>query len=68
MARPDRYDYIGLGLLGLLVVMWVAHFVLPEPPPDPRRLEDVAPQALPVGPSIPGPSIPGPSIPSIRPR
>jgi hypothetical protein len=34
MARLDRYDIIGLILLGLLAALWIAHFVLPAPPPD----------------------------------
>jgi hypothetical protein len=33
MARLDRYDIIGLVLLGLLAALWIAHFVLPAPPP-----------------------------------
>jgi hypothetical protein len=35
--RPDLYDYIGLTLAALLVALWVAHFVLPTPPPDPEH-------------------------------
>jgi hypothetical protein len=35
MTRPDLYDYIGLALAGLIIAMWVAHFVLPAPPPLP---------------------------------
>ena len=35
-SRPDRYDYIGMGLLGLLAVIWILHFVLPTPPPEPE--------------------------------
>jgi len=34
MARPDRYDYIGLVLAVFVVALWVAHFVLPAPPPE----------------------------------
>jgi hypothetical protein len=34
-ARPDKYDIIGLALLALLAIVWVAHFVLPAPPPEP---------------------------------
>jgi len=34
MARPDRYDYIGLVLVAFVVALWVAHFVLPAPPPE----------------------------------
>ena len=34
MRRPlDRYDYIGLLILALLVALWIAHFVLPPGPP-----------------------------------
>jgi len=34
MARPDLYDYIGLALAAFIVALWVAHFVLPAPPPE----------------------------------
>jgi hypothetical protein len=30
----DRYDVIGLVIVGLLVAVWVVHFLLPTPPPD----------------------------------
>jgi len=33
MAKLDKYDIIGLTLLGLLAALWIAHFVLPAPPP-----------------------------------
>jgi hypothetical protein len=33
MARFDKYDIIGLILLGLIAAVWIAHFVLPAPPP-----------------------------------
>jgi hypothetical protein len=33
--RLDRYDVIGLILLGLIAVLWITHFVLPAPPPPP---------------------------------
>jgi hypothetical protein len=36
MARPDKYDIIGLTLLGLIAALWIAHFVLPTPPPLPE--------------------------------
>jgi hypothetical protein len=36
MTRLDRYDVIGLILLGLLVALWIAHVVLPTPPPLPE--------------------------------
>jgi len=35
MARFDRYDIIGLVLLGIVAALWIAHFVLPTPPPLP---------------------------------
>jgi len=44
MTRPDLYDYIGMGLLALVVALWVAHFVLPPLPPEPP---DPTPQARP---------------------
>ena len=47
MARPDLYDYIGMVLAAAVVALWVAHFALPTPPPDPSRLDNGAPQALP---------------------
>src|SRR6478736_8664636 len=34
MVRPDLYDYIGLTLAAFIVALWVAHFVLPAPPPE----------------------------------
>ena len=34
-ARPDKYDIIGLILLGLVAAVWIAHFILPAPPPEP---------------------------------
>jgi hypothetical protein len=36
MIRLDRYQVIGLILLGLLAALWIAHFVLPAPPPVAR--------------------------------
>jgi len=66
MSRPDRYDYIGIALLALVVALWTAHFVLPPLPPE--QPDPLAPaQSLP---SIvsPGQSNPaGPNLPSIRP-
>jgi hypothetical protein len=50
MTRPDRYDVMGLAVLALLVALWVAHFVLPAPPPDPSREIGALPQAIPVMP------------------
>jgi len=38
MAKPrlDRYDWIGLALVALLIALWIAHFVMPEAgPPAP---------------------------------
>ena len=35
MTRPDLYDYIGLGIVALIVALWVAHFALPPLPPEP---------------------------------
>ena len=35
MRRPDVYDYIGMGIVALLITLWVAHFVLPPLPPEP---------------------------------
>jgi hypothetical protein len=32
--RMDRYDIIGLVIVGLLAALLVAHFLLPTPPPD----------------------------------
>ena len=52
MSRPDVYDYIGIAIIALLTALWVAHFVLPAPPPDPTRFENA----------------PGQPLPSIRPR
>jgi hypothetical protein len=52
MSRPDVYDYIGMAIVALLAALWVAHFVLPTPPPDPTRFENA----------------PGQPLPSIRPR
>jgi hypothetical protein len=49
MARPDIYDYIGMALAVLVVALWVAHFVLPTPPPEP----DLNPQPRPVFPISP---------------
>lgn len=31
--RLDRYDYIGLAIIGLLIALWIAHFLLPNTGP-----------------------------------
>lgn len=36
MPRLDRYDIVGLVMLGLIIALWIAHFVLPTPPPLPE--------------------------------
>jgi hypothetical protein len=33
MARLDKYHVIGLVLLAVIAAVWIAHFVLPAPPP-----------------------------------
>jgi hypothetical protein len=33
MRHPDRYDIMSLILLGIIAAFWIAHFVLPAPPP-----------------------------------
>jgi hypothetical protein len=35
MTRFDKYDVIGMIVLALLAALWIAHFVVPAPPPDP---------------------------------
>jgi len=35
MTRPDLYDYIGMGIVALIIALWVTHFVLPPLPPEP---------------------------------
>jgi hypothetical protein len=35
MRQLDRYDYLGLLLVALVAALWVAHFLLPTPPPPP---------------------------------
>lgn len=67
MSRYDRWDYIGMGLAALLAVMWVAHFVLPAPPPEPLDTTAPAPQ-LPF-PQTPGqglPTLPGAGLPGVK--
>jgi len=34
MRRLDRYDIIGLALVGFVLALWIAHFALPAPPPE----------------------------------
>jgi len=46
MTRPDLFDYIGGALIVLVVALWVAHIVLPAPPPEPPQ-PGAVPQALP---------------------
>ena len=29
----DRYDYIGMAIVALLIALWVAHFVMPDTGP-----------------------------------
>jgi len=31
--RLDRYDYIGMAIVALLIALWIAHFVLPDTGP-----------------------------------
>jgi hypothetical protein len=31
--RLDRYDYIGMALVAAVVVLWIAHFLLPNTGP-----------------------------------
>lgn len=34
MKRPlDRYDYIGMAILALVIALWVAHLVMPNTGP-----------------------------------
>jgi hypothetical protein len=35
MRRPDVFDFIGMGIVALLIALWVSHFVLPPLPPEP---------------------------------
>jgi hypothetical protein len=35
MAHYDKYDIIGMVLLGLIAALWITHFLLPTPPPTP---------------------------------
>jgi hypothetical protein len=46
MRTLDRYDYIGITLISLLAVVWVLHFVLPAPPPEPP-VPGIAPPSSP---------------------
>jgi hypothetical protein len=49
MSRPDLFDYLGLALLALIVALWVAHFVLPAPPPLLPETGPQIPSILPPG-------------------
>jgi len=49
MSRPDRFDYMGMALLAMVVALWVAHFVLPAPPPLPPETGPQIPSILPPG-------------------
>ena len=50
MPRVDRYDIIGITLLAFVAVVWILHFTLPAPPPDPiPGLPDGPPGLLPPG-------------------
>jgi hypothetical protein len=61
MKRPDRYDIIGAALLGFVVALFVAHFVLPPAPPLEGDAE--APSAAPgIGGGLGGPGIGAPGI------
>jgi hypothetical protein len=33
--RLDKYDTIGLIIVGLLAALWILHLLLPTPPPPP---------------------------------
>jgi len=34
--RLDRFDYLGMAIVGFLIALWIAHFVLPDTgPPAP---------------------------------
>jgi hypothetical protein len=51
--RIDRYDLIGMVLLAFVVAVWILHFALPAPPPEPDQ-------------GLPG--LPGPALqPGLRP-
>ncbi|MGE5537140.1 MAG: hypothetical protein ACM30I_00870 [Gemmatimonas sp.] len=53
--RPDRYDIIGLAILGFVVALFVAHAVLPPAPPP----EDAEPPLAAPGIGGPAPGIGG---------
>ena len=54
--RIDRYDVIGMGLLAFVAAVWILHFVLPAPPPEPDAAQGLA------GPALPGPALPQPGL------
>jgi hypothetical protein len=60
--RIDRYDVIGLALLAVVAAVWILHFALPAPPPEPDAAQGLPGPALP-GPALPGPALPGPALP-----
>jgi hypothetical protein len=67
MNRCDKWDYIGMGLAALLAVMWVAHFVLPAPPPEPPDATATAPQMpFPQPPGNGLPTLPGAGLPGVK--
>jgi hypothetical protein len=51
MRRPDRYDFIGIAIVVFLIAIWVLHFVLPSPPPEPPGFQDGAGGPLASGPA-----------------
>jgi hypothetical protein len=49
MSRPDLFDYLGMAVLAMIVALWVAHLVLPPPPPLPPDTGPQLPSILPPG-------------------
>jgi hypothetical protein len=31
--RLDRYDYVGMAVVALVIALWIAHFVMPNTGP-----------------------------------
>ncbi len=62
--RVDRYDVIGMVLLAFVAGLWILHFSLPAPPPEPDASgpPGLSGPAL-GGPALPGPALPGPALP-----